>query len=77
MTLVALTQEPEVKVRLAMIGRYCLPACASLVHGEEGTCCHVYRSEWLHYEGAHDGPRCLGPGYLRCAACVAEHGGAE
>jgi hypothetical protein len=76
MTLVALTQEPEVKVRLAMIGRWCLPACMMLTDGESGSYCILYGDEHLTYEGGHGTWR-GGPEYLRCPACIAAHGGAE
>lgn len=75
MTLVALTQEPEVKVRLAMIGKWCLPACVSFVITEMGSHCQLYNED-LHYEGSHGCWR-GGPEYLRCSACIAAHGGVE
>lgn len=83
MTLVALTQEPEVKVRLAMIGKWCLPACAMFrdcqCYDDGYTSCALDGTET---ELKEDPDLRLaygnqGPEYLRCPACIAAHGGAE
>lgn len=46
MPIIALTQEPEVKVRLAMIGKWCLPSCPMLAQryalGDYDVVCQLY-----------------------------------
>lgn len=75
MTLIALTQEPEVKVRLAMIGKWCLRSCFMLrerpILDDGETYCVLYGAD------DDDGLSSSQEGYLRCPACIAAHGGAE
>ena len=82
MTLIALTQEPEVKVRLAMIGKWCGKDCIMSRdigddYGCGGTECVLYPSE-SEYGGTdtlvYDVSVRLNE---RSAACIAAHGGAD
>lgn len=74
MTLIALTQEPEVKVRLAMIGKWCMNSCKMLTQGECDTWCVLYDAP-VNYD--FDSVAGKTAEYLRCPACIAAHGGAE
>jgi hypothetical protein len=74
MTLVALTQEPEVKVRLAMIGKWCLDRCPMRFPGECDTWCVLYDTA---LECVYDSNAPPEASYQRCPACIAAHGGAE
>jgi hypothetical protein len=75
-TLVALTQEPEVKVRLAIAGKYCSKQCIMMRHhyeghwGEHRPACHLYDPDGQLVQD-------VGWEYQRTAACIAAHGGAE
>lgn len=80
MTLVALTQEPEVKVRLAMIGKWCSNLCPMLTIRSDGydtqECCLLYEQD-VERGPEHETPTGNFNGRLRCPACIAAHGGAE
>lgn len=76
MTLIALTQEPEVKVRLAMIGQNCSKQCVMLRHHYEGHW-NVHRPACALYDARGRLARDANNEYVRHPDCIAAHGGAE
>ncbi len=73
MTLVALTQEPEVKVRLEFAGSHCNYGCDAMVITEDGSeYCALYPEAGGRLRYDH---QCKLP--HRDPACIEAHGGAE